>query len=246
VLDIQQCCLVVGASGDLGLEIATKLAERNFDLSLTYSTERSRSKLQACLSPDSKVAWYKMDVTDPASIKSVADKVRRESKLQNLVYCAGLLADSPIAFMSDTQWQKVIDVNLTGPFNVVREISRDLMALGDAKIIILGSVSAKLGTPGQANYAASKAGLEGFVRVAAAEFGRFGVNVNLVAPGAIESRMMSGIHSKLVQQAMKNAPLRRLGLSSEVAELVVSLLGPAGAFVTGQTISVDGGLAMGR
>lgn len=234
-------CLVVGASGDIGSAVATRLAGTGTMVVMTRSG--------GPLPPDREAPdgghWYDMDVRDSAAVTATVRAICTElGTAPNLVYCCGRIEDAPIALCSDAAWQKVIDVNLTGAFYVLRALARDLMVSGDRRIVLVGSLSARLASPGQANYSAAKAGLEALARTAAVEFGRYHVNVNVVAAGAVESRMVRGTKGSVVERIIENTPLRRLGSVDEVAAVVQSLLGDAGAYITGQSIVVDGGLSI--
>lgn len=160
----------------------------------------------------------------------------------DLVYCAGIVKDGSISLVSDEAWYSVIQTNLTGAFYFIRAISRQLMVAGNGRIVLIGSVSASKGNPGQLSYAAAKGGMESMCRVVAVELGRFGVTCNVVSPGAIESRMVKGTPTAAVDRLLKNTPLREFGKPTDVAGLVGFLLSEDGRYITGQTIQVDGGM----
>jgi len=234
-------CLIVGASGNIGEEIATRLAEKNFQLVLVHSAKTSCSDRNP---PAGKnIHWHGVDVCDGAAVNNLVELVEQGfGNPPDLIYCAGIIKDGAIPLISDNAWNDVLQVNLTGAFHFIRALSRSLMVAGNGRIILVGSVSASKGNPGQLAYAAAKGGLESMCRVIAVELGRFGVTCNVVSPGAIESRMVKGTPMPAVERILKNTPLRHLGKPSDIAALVEFLLSEDGGYITGQTIQVDGGM----
>jgi 3-oxoacyl-[acyl-carrier protein] reductase len=234
-------CLVVGASGNIGEDIAITLIESGRALALTHSPRSGPS--DRIPGDGSKVRWYRVDVRDPASVQEVVNQVETDfGQAPDLIYSAGIVRDSAISTTSDEAWHSVIDTNLTGAFYFIRALSRQLMVVGDGRIVLIGSVSASKGNPGQVSYAAAKGALESLCRVVAVELGRFGVTCNVVSPGAIESRMVRGTPTPAVERLLKATPLRRFGRPADVAGVVGFLVGNEGRYVTGQTIQVDGGM----
>ncbi|NOT89879.1 MAG: SDR family oxidoreductase [Lysobacter sp.] len=234
-------CLVVGASGNIGEEIAAHLLKSGRRVALTHSP-RSRPS-EHVPQDDENVRWYGVDVCDSADVARLVQAVERDFQgAPDLVYCAGIVKDGSISLISDEAWNAVIQTNLTGAFNFVRALSKSLMVVGDGRIVMIGSVSATKGNPGQLSYAAAKAGMEGMCRVIAVELGRFGVTCNVVSPGVIESRMIKETPTPAIQRLLKNTPLRSFGKPSDVAGLVGFLLGEEGRYITGQTIQIDGGM----
>ena len=234
-------CLVVGASGNIGQESAARLHKSGRRLALTHSPMSGPS---ACVpQDDGNVHWYGVDVCDSADVVRLVQTVERDfGSAPDLVYCAGIVKDGSISLISDEAWNAVIQTNLTGAFNFVRALSKSLMVVGDGRIIMIGSVSATKGNPGQLSYAAAKAGMEGMCRVIAVELGRFGVTCNVVSPGVIESRMVNETPTPAIQRLLKNTPLRAFGKPSDVAGLVGFLLSEEGRYITGQVIQIDGGM----
>lgn len=234
-------CLVVGASGNIGQEIAARLHKSGRRLALTHSPMSGPS---GCLpQDDGNVHWYGVDVCDSADVVRLVQTVERDfGSAPDLVYCAGIVKDGSISLISDEAWNAVIQTNLTGAFNFVRALSKSLMVVGDGRIIMIGSVSATKGNPGQLSYAAAKAGMEGMCRVIAVELGRFGVTCNVVSPGVIESRMVNETPTPAIQRLLKNTPLRAFGKPSDVAGLVGFLLSEEGRYITGQVMQIDGGM----
>ena len=234
-------CLVVGASGNIGEEIAVHLVARGRPLALTHSPKSTPSER---IPPNgNNIRWYGVDVRDGSGVTQLVQTVEKDfGAAPDLVYCAGIVKDGSISLISDETWSSVIQTNLTGAFHFVRAISRSLMVTGNGRIVLIGSVSATKGNPGQLSYAAAKGGMESMCRVIAVELGRFGVTCNVVSPGAIESRMVKGTPTPAVERLLKNTPLRKFGKPTDVAGMVDFLLSVNGQYITGQTIQVDGGM----
>lgn len=234
-------CLVVGASGNIGEEIAVHILKSGRRVALTHSPRSGPSNR---VPPDDEYArWYGVDVCDSADVARLVQTVEKDfGSAPDLVYCAGIVKDGSISLISDEAWNAVIQTNLTGAFHFVRALSKSLMVAGDGRIVLIGSVSATKGNPGQLSYAAAKAGMEGMCRVVAVELGRFGVTCNVVSPGVIESRMVDETPTPAIQRLLKSTPLRSFGTPSDVAGLVGFLLSAEGRYITGQTIQIDGGM----
>jgi 3-oxoacyl-[acyl-carrier protein] reductase len=234
--------VLIGASGEIGTAIGRALADDGFRVVGTYRRLPETRACSGCEESDSVA--HMLDVTDS---KAVTEFFRRIELTYGspyaLVYIAGRMHDRPIALMSDETWRDIIDVNLTGAFSCVRAVARSMMVGGDGRIVLVGSVSSRIGVAGQAAYAASKAGLEALARVAAVEFGRYGISCNVVAPGPIDSGMFRKVADAAVLKTVHRTSLRRLGTADEVAATVRYLLRADAAFVTGQAIVMDGGLS---
>jgi 3-oxoacyl-[acyl-carrier protein] reductase len=233
--------IIIGASGDIGAAIATAAYESGFRIILTYSKSTPINSSNSSGLPG--VHWYHLDVTNPTEVKEFLEAVDRDyGPPFALIYSAGLLDDRPLVFTSDELWNKLLTVNLTGAFYCVRGVAQSMMAAESGRIIFIGSVSGRIGQPGQSAYSASKAGLEALCRVIAVELGRYNVTCNVVVPGAIESKMFRTVSDRTIQSVIKVTPLRRLGLTAEVAGIVNYLLSDDAGFMTGQTLVIDGGL----
>ncbi|WP_051910652.1 SDR family NAD(P)-dependent oxidoreductase [Pectobacterium brasiliense] len=230
-------CLIVGASGNIGETIAAKLSQSGRKLALIHSP-RSAPTVDI-----PSATWYQVDVTDSSQVAELVAKVKHDfGSSPDLVYCAGIVRDSAISFTSDEIWHSVIDANLNGAFYFIREISKSIVTEDDGRIVLISSVSATKGNPGQLSYSATKGALESMCRVIAVELGRYGVTCNVVSPGVIESRMVKDTPPKSVEGLLKKTPLRKVGKPEDVASLVDYLLTADARYITGQIIQVDGGM----
>ena len=190
---------------------------------------------------------FTCDVADAAAVDETFGKVEAEiGKVQVLVSNAGIARDKLLARMKDDEWQDVLDTNLSGAFHVARRAIRSMMKARWGRFVFVSSVGAYYGVPGQANYAATKAGLIGWARSIAREYGSLGITSNVVAPGPIETDMTDALADEWRERMGAQVPLGRFGTSEEVAAVVRFLASDEAAFITGAVVPVDGGLAMGN
>jgi 3-oxoacyl-[acyl-carrier protein] reductase len=236
-------CLVVGASGNIGEAIAHRLMKEGRPVALTRS---GRSDPPASLADiGDKGRWYAVDVRNSAAVRETVAQVEKDfAAAPDLVYCAGIVRDKAILLMSDEDWDDVIATNLSGAFYFMRALTRALMMTGNGRMVLIGSITALIGNPGQLNYAATKGGLESMARVAAVELGRYGITCNVVAPGTVEGRMLGQLPAKALENFKKGIPAKRFAQPDEVAGLVSYLVSEESQYLTGQTIYFDGGLSV--
>ena len=235
--------VVTGGSRGIGKETVLSLVDEGYRVAFLYSgSEESAVKTLSMArekSPSSKC--YKCDVSDSANVKATVEEIYKEysTSVYALVNNAGITRDGLLMRMSDEDWRRVIDVNLTGTFNMTREISRILLRNKGGRIINISSVSGIIGNAGQANYASSKAGIIGLTKTAAREFATKGITVNAIAPGFIETEMTENLDKGEVEKLI---PLKRMGKASDIAKAVLFLL--SADYITGGVLKVDGGIAL--
>jgi 3-oxoacyl-[acyl-carrier protein] reductase len=235
--------LVTGASGGIGGAIARALHAQGASVGLSGTRVEPLEKLKAELGERAHV--LPADLGDPAAIEALLKAADAAlGGIDILVNNAGLTRDNLAMRMKDEDWQKVIDVNLTAGFRLARGAMRGMMKKRWGRIIGITSVVGVTGNPGQANYAAAKAGMIGMSKSLAQEVASRNITVNCVAPGFIETQMTGVLNEEQKARIMTAIPAGRLGQSDEIAAAVVYLASPEAAYVTGQTIHVNGGMAM--
>ncbi|MCX5948019.1 MAG: 3-oxoacyl-[acyl-carrier-protein] reductase [Cyanobacteria bacterium] len=237
--------LITGASRGIGRAIASDLAAAGFSVVVNYaSSSEAADDVVATIEAAGGRAWsHRADVGDEAQVEGLFKAVlEREGRLDVLVNNAGITRDGLMLRMKTSDWQSVIDLNLTGVFLCTRAASKVMLKARRGRIVNITSVVALMGNAGQANYSAAKAGLLGLTRSNAAEFASRGVTVNAVAPGFIASDMTEKLDKEAILKAI---PLGRMGDPAEVAGAVRFLAAdPAAAYITGQVLQVDGGMVM--
>ena len=235
--------LVTGASGGIGGAIAKALHARGATVGLSGTRTEPLEKLKAGLGERAHV--LPADLGDPVAIEALLKSADAAlGGIDILINNAGLTRDNLALRMKDEDWQMVIDVNLTAGFRLARGAMRGMMKKRWGRIIGITSVVGVTGNPGQANYAAAKAGMIGMSKSLAQEVASRNITVNCVAPGFIETQMTGALNEDQKARIMTAIPAGRLGQSDEIAAAVVYLASPEAAYVTGQTIHVNGGMAM--
>jgi 3-oxoacyl-[acyl-carrier protein] reductase len=235
--------LVTGASGGIGEAIARQLHSRGATVGL-HGTRVERLEALAA-DPGDRVHMFPADLSDRDAVSELGKSA--EEKLEGvdiLVNNAGITKDGLFVRMSDDAWDQVLEVNLTAVFRLTRELAHPMMKRRNGRIINITSVVGVSGNPGQANYCAAKAGMIGFSKSLAQEIAPRNVTVNCVAPGFIESAMTEKLNDKQKDAIMGAIPMRRMGTGAEIASAVTWLASDEAAYVTGQTIHVNGGMVM--
>jgi len=240
-----QVALVTGASRGIGAAIALELARQGMHVVGTATSAAGADVIRANLSAFTGCRAEVLDVTDgPAGEALVSALVQDAGAVQVLVNNAGITRDTLLMRMKDADWDAVIDANLKGVFRMTRAVSRTMMKQRYGRIVNITSVVGAMGNAGQANYAASKAGVAGMTRALARELGSRGITVNCVAPGFIETDMTAALSSEQQAALMAQIPAGRLGQAQEVAQLVAYLASPQAGYVNGQEIHINGGMHM--
>ena len=234
--------LVTGASRGIGSAIAEKLADEGFFVIGTATTVAGAEQISNDLGD--RGCGLKLLVQDQHSVEAMVEELATlevESPLI-LVNNAAITRDNLMLRMSAEEWQDVVDTNLSGAFRVTKALLRNMVKARWGRIINVGSVVGRLGNPGQANYVASKAGLEGFTRSLALEVASRGITVNLLAPGLIETDMTAELTNEQRDAMLTRIPLGRMGQANDVAAAAAFLSSDDGAYITGQTLHINGGM----
>nr|3EMK_A Chain A, Glucose/ribitol Dehydrogenase [Brucella melitensis]3EMK_B Chain B, Glucose/ribitol Dehydrogenase [Brucella melitensis]3EMK_C Chain C, Glucose/ribitol Dehydrogenase [Brucella melitensis]3EMK_D Chain D, Glucose/ribitol Dehydrogenase [Brucella melitensis] len=235
--------LVTGATGGLGEAIARALHAQGAIVGLHGTREEKLKELAAELGE--RIFVFPANLSDREAVKALGQKAEEEmGGVDILVNNAGITRDGLFVRMSDEDWDAVLTVNLTSVFNLTRELTHPMMRRRNGRIINITSIVGVTGNPGQANYCASKAGLIGFSKSLAQEIASRNVTVNCIAPGFIESAMTGKLNEKQKDAIMGNIPMKRMGVGADIAAAVVYLASDEAAYVTGQTLHVNGGMAM--
>ncbi len=239
-----QAAIVTGASRGIGRAIALALAGAGAKVAcVARSTDKLAETADAIRAAGGTAEVFACDVTNGQSVQQVVDSVvEKWGKLQILVNNAGITRDTLIPRMSDEDWDAVVNTNLRGTFLFTRAVSRPMMQGRYGRIINIASVSGLTGNPGQANYSASKAGVIGMTRTVAKELAGRKITVNAVAPGFIESEMTEALGPVVLEEVKKRIPAKRLGHPAEIAWGVLFLASEAASYITGQVLTIDGGL----
>ena len=236
--------IVTGASKGIGRSIAQKISQAGAH---TVCVSRSKDVLMDVskkISDDGfSASYYVCDVSKINNFKElIDDTVLKYNKVDILVNNAGITKDNLIMRMSESDWDKVIDVNLKGVFNGIKSVSRQMMKQKYGRIINISSIVGLIGNSGQANYAASKAGVIGLGKAISKELASRNITVNSIAPGYIETDMVDNIQEEAKEALFKKIPLGRIGKPKEIAAAVLYLASDEASYITGQTIAVDGGM----
>jgi 3-oxoacyl-[acyl-carrier protein] reductase len=240
--------LVTGGSRGIGRAIVQTLAREGAKVAFVYASNAAAAdSLVAELTGQGKtVVAYQCDVKNKDACDAVVAKVVEAwGKVDILVNNAGIIRDTLLAMMTAEQWQEVIDTNLTSVYNFCNAVTRPMMSARKGRIVNMSSVAAEFGNKGQANYAASKGGIDGFTKCIATELASRGITVNAIAPGFIETDMTEAVRNAAEAEIKKRIPARRLGKPEDIAEAVLFLASDQASYITGQVLRVDGGLTLG-
>jgi 3-oxoacyl-[acyl-carrier protein] reductase len=237
--------LVTGGSRGIGAAVVRLLAASGMHVVINYRSHEAHAKtvLDEVSEAGGSAEIIAADVGDEDAVKAMIRQVKAgHGRIDVLVNNAGVTGDGFAAMMSLRKWSSVIDADLTGTFLCCREVIKVMMAAGQGSIVNVASISGVLGTAGQVNYSAAKAGMIGLTKSLAAEVGSRGIRVNSVIPGFVETDMLRTLPPGLLEAQIGNIPLGRVGRPEEIATAVAWLAGPQASYVTGASIIVDGGL----
>ena len=234
--------LITGASGGIGRAIAKEFAGGGAKVALNDITQAEENLKK--LAEELGGKYFLADVSKLEEVERMLEEIKKEfGRLDVLVNNAGITQDRTLAKMTKEEWQKVIDIDLTGVFNCTKA-ALPLIIANQGKIISISSLVGQRGNFGQTNYAAAKAGIIGFTKALCKEVGRFGVTVNAIAPGFIETRLTENLPPEVTETVKKFTPLGRFGKPEEVANLVFFLASEEANFITGTVVNIDGGLPL--
>jgi 3-oxoacyl-[acyl-carrier protein] reductase len=238
--------LVTGASRGIGRAVAVELARRGSAVALAARQETALADTAAaCAAHGVTVHLVPMDVADPASVRDGVDRAAAAAgRIDHLVNNAGVTGDGLVLRMKREEWDRVLDTNLSGAFEVTRAVLPAMVRARYGRIVNISSVVALMGNPGQANYCAAKAGLIGLTKSLARELASRQITVNAIAPGFIDTDMTRAIAEPAREKMTGMIPLGRLGSPEDVAAGVAFLVGPGGAYITGEVLNISGGLYM--
>ncbi len=241
-----QVAVVTGAGRGIGRAIALKFAAEGAEVACVSRTAENSEKVAMEVRALGRKAWaYAVDVADAKAVEAAAEKILADTgRIDILVNNAGVTRDGLLMRMSEADWDTVLDTNLKGAFLFTKAFSRTLLKQRSGRVINITSVAGIMGNAGQANYAASKAGLIGFTKSLAREFAARSVTVNAVAPGFTVTDMTAVLKEEIKAEVVKQIPMGAFGQPEDIAAAVAYLAGPGGRYVTGQVLAVDGGMTM--
>jgi len=242
-----QVAVITGAGRGIGRAIALRFAKAGADVACVSRTAENSEKVAGEVRSLGRKAWaHAVDVTDAKAVEAAAEKILAESgRIDILINNAGVTRDGLLMRMSEEDWDTVLDTNLKGAFTFTKAFTRAfLKQKRSGRIINISSVIGLIGNAGQCNYAASKAALIGFTKSIARELGSRNITVNAIAPGFIETDMTAALTPEMRTELLKKIPLSALGRPEDIAEAALFLAAPAARYITGQVLTVDGGMVM--
>ena len=239
--------LVTGASRGIGRQIALSMAREGALVIVNYngSAARAEETVKEITKSGGQAEAVQCNVADYAAVEELMKYViGKYKRLDILVNNAGITKDNLLMKMGEEDFDAVIGINLKGAFNCTKHVSRQMLKQKGGRIINISSVSGVMGNAGQANYCASKAGVIGLTKSVARELGSRGITVNAIAPGFVETDMTRAIKPEILEKALESVPLRRMAQPAEIGAAAAFLAGEGAAYITGQVLCVDGGMAM--
>jgi 3-oxoacyl-[acyl-carrier protein] reductase len=241
-----QIAVVTGAGRGIGRAIALKFAAEGADVVCVSRTAENSEKVAGEVRATGRRAWaMAVDVANEGAVNAAAEKILTDcGRVDILVNNAGVTRDGLLMRMDEADWDTVLDTNLKGAFLFTKALTRAFLKQRSGRILNIASISGLVGNPGQCNYAASKAGLIGFTKSVAREFASRGITANALAPGFIDTDMTAGLNENLKQQVLQKIPLNRFGTVEDIAEAALFLASPEAKYITGQVLTVDGGMVM--
>jgi 3-oxoacyl-[acyl-carrier protein] reductase len=240
----RKIAVVTGGSRGIGRAIVEQLARAGLDVTFTFVANAAAARELESSLGGLCVRGLRVDARDASACKAMVESVIAErGRIDVLVNNAAVLADRLLAMMALEDWDKVLDTSLKGLFGTTQPTAKQMMRQRSGRIVNMTSVSGVTGIPGQTNYSAAKAAIIGFTRSLAKELAPVGVSVNAVAPGFVDTEMLSGFSPEQRKEAMARVPMRRFAAADEIAALVAYLALEAPSYLTGQTLVIDGGLS---
>ncbi|MGP3947292.1 3-oxoacyl-[acyl-carrier-protein] reductase [Streptomyces sp. 7N604] len=243
----RRTAIVTGGSRGIGRAVAVRLAADGYDIAFCYRSGNSAAAETARLVREKGAQVYHAacDVADHDAVREfVAQATQRLGNVHALVNSAGIVKDNPMVLMPVEDWRRVIDTNLSGTFNFCSSVVFNFMKRKEGVIVNVSSIAGVDGNPTQTNYSASKAGIQGMSKALAKEVAPYGIRVNVVAPGFIETDMTAALPEQVRARALEAIPMRRNGEAAEVAELVSFLVSEKAGYLTGEVIRIDGGVTL--
>jgi len=241
-----QIAIVTGAGRGIGRAIALEFAKAGADVVCVSRTEENSTRVANEVRELGRRAWaFAVDVSDATAVNTASDKILSETtRVDILVNNAGVTRDGLLMRMTEQDWDTVLNTNLRGTFLFTKAFTRTFVRQRSGRIINVASVIGLMGNAGQANYAASKAGLIGFTKSVARELASRGITVNALAPGFIETDMTAVVNAEVRAEVLKKIPLNCIGQPDDIAAAALFLASPAARYITGQVLTVDGGMVM--
>lgn len=238
--------IITGGGSGIGKETGLLFAREGAKVVVGDVNEKAGGEtVDAIKNAGGDALFVKLDVSNREETKqAVKDTIAKYGRIDVLINNAGIIQDALVVKMTESQWDKVIDINLKGPFNCIQAVAEQMIAQGSGVILNISSIVALYGNVGQTNYAATKAGLVGMTKTLAKELGKKGIRVNAIAPGFIYTPMTATVPEKILDMMKEKTPLKRLGTPGDIANALLFLSSDEASFINGAVISVDGGLLL--